>query len=378
MSEILPTPPLEGRDRQVVAQIHDMRRELSQHLRAPARWQGGLRRTLQARAVRGSNTIEGYTVSVSDAIAAMDADAPLTADEATWAEIMAYRRVLTYVLHVSVLPGFVIDAQTLRTMHFMLLEHELRKSPGQYRSTEIYVHDDRSGSNVYQGPPPERVPALMEALVTSLASRPGDDALVAAAMAHLNLVMIHPFRDGNGRMARILQTMVLARDRVVSPEFSSIEEWLGRNTDAYYRILASTGQGGWHPERDALPWVRFNLRAHHMQAQTARRRVREAELVWAELDLIQARHRLPESTSQALFDAHLGGRVTRASYADRAGVDVSTASRHLQGLTERELLEARGQTKGRHYVAGPALVTLRRRLVEARLPLDDPYPDLGA
>ena len=54
-------------------------------------------------------------------------------------------------------------------------------------------------------------------------------------MAHLNLVMIHPFEDGNGRMSRALQSLVLARDHIVAPEFASIEEYLGRNTPAYYQ-----------------------------------------------------------------------------------------------------------------------------------------------
>ncbi len=62
-------------------------------------------------------------------------------------------------------------------------------------------------------------------------------------MAHLNLTMIHPFKDGNGRMARALQTLVLSREGIVSPVFSSIEEWLGKNTLPYYNILAETGEG---------------------------------------------------------------------------------------------------------------------------------------
>jgi Fic family protein len=52
-------------------------------------------------------------------------------------------------------------------------------------------------------------------------------------MAHLNLVMIHPFRDGNGRMARALATLVLTRSDIGEPEFCSIEEWLGANTEDY-------------------------------------------------------------------------------------------------------------------------------------------------
>lgn len=68
-------------------------------------------------------------------------------------------------------------------------------------------------------------------------------------MAHLNLVMIHPFSDGNGRMARCLQTLVLAREGILEPEFSSIEEYLGRNTQDYYSVLAETSEGSWHPKK---------------------------------------------------------------------------------------------------------------------------------
>jgi Fic family protein len=77
-------------------------------------------------------------------------------------------------------------------------------------------------------------------------------------------------------MARALQTLVISRQGLAEPAFSSIEEWLGSNTTDYYRVLAFTGAGRWQPERDATTWVEFNLRAHHMQAQTLRRRFHEA------------------------------------------------------------------------------------------------------
>ncbi|MEU5786036.1 Fic family protein [Micromonospora lupini] len=71
-------------------------------------------------------------------------------------------------------------------------------------------------------------------------------------MAHLNLVKIHPWRDGNGRMSRCLHTLVLARDGVLAPEFSSIEEWLGvgRNTYAYHDALGEVGGPTWQPDND--------------------------------------------------------------------------------------------------------------------------------
>ena len=138
-------------------------------------------------------------------------------------------------------------------------------SVGRYRTKEIFVRDDRRGVDVYEGPDAELVPDLMRALSHSLAVPTSDDPLVRGSMAHLNLVMIHPFRDANGRMARALQTMVLAQDQVVEPTFSSIEEWLGNNAQDYYGVLAATGRS--HPLNDRIedpvgevqpPWQRVH------------------------------------------------------------------------------------------------------------------------
>src|SRR6516164_8478986 len=88
--------------------------------------------------------------------------------------------------------------------------------------------------NRIRGPDHALVPALMAELVSSLNVKSNLPSVLGAAMAHLNLVMIHPFSDGNGRMGRALQTMVLARDGILDPRFLSIEEYLGRNTLDYY------------------------------------------------------------------------------------------------------------------------------------------------
>ena len=60
-------------------------------------------------------------------------------------------------------------------------------------------------------------------------------------MAHLHLAMIHPCRDGNGRLARVVQSLVLAREGILAPQFCSIEEYLGRFTSDYHAVLAEVG-----------------------------------------------------------------------------------------------------------------------------------------
>src|SRR5580698_10377121 len=277
---IYTAPPLTSEDDVVLGEIHQMRKDLRKVLRTPRRWEGGLRRSAFARNIQGSNSIEGYIVAEDDAAAAIDDEEPFSADDKTFLEIQGYRQALGYVLAMSDADYATFDTTELRAMHYMMLSHDLGKSPGRYRKGPIYVHDERTDQVVYEGPDYADVPTLMEALAASLHVGLNSDPIVRSAMAHLNLVMVHPFRDGNGRMARALQTLVLAREQIMAPVFSSIEEYLGRNTESYYEMLAAVGRGSWTPQSDPLPWVRFCVRAHYFQARTQLRRVQETERLY--------------------------------------------------------------------------------------------------
>jgi len=371
-------PPLSSEDDAVLSEIHRMRRDLRRVLRTPRRWEGVLRRSALARAIQGSNSIEGYQVQEDDAAAAIDGEEPISADEETFVEISGYRQALGYVLAMSDADYATFDTTEIRAMHYMMLSHDLTKSPGRYRKGPIYVHDERSDQVVYEGLPAEDIPALMEALVASLQTGANNDPVVRSAMAHLNLVMIHPFRDGNGRMARALATLVLTRSDIGEPEFSSIEEWLGANTDDYYSVLAHTGHGSWQPRDDAQLWIAFSLRAHHMQAQTVARRMSEAGVTWGELDVLRSEHGLPERTMEAAFDAVLGYRVRRGGYMKRAAISEQTATRDLAALASAGILTAFGNGRGRYYAAGEPVREIRERLRAGRRPLRDPYPWMRA
>lgn len=375
---IYTAPPLTREDDAVLGDIHQMRKDLRYVLRTPTRWQGGLRRSALARAIQGSNSIEGYQVAEDDAAAAVDGEEPLSADAKTFQEIQGYRQALGYVLARRDEDYASFDATEIRAMHYMMLSHDDTKSPGRYRARPIYVLDERRDQVVYEGPDAATVPALMDALVDSLHTGVSLDPVVRSVMAHLNLVMIHPFRDGNGRMARALATSVLTRSDIGEPEFSSIEEWLGANAEDYYSVLAHTGHGFWQPRDDAHLWLTFCLRAHHMQAQTVARRVEEAGTIWIELDHLIAQQGLPERTTDALFDAVLGYRVRRATYLKRTEVSDQTATRDLAALATAGLLIPEGNGRGRYYTAGEPIRQIQERRRARRAPLRDPYPWMRA
>ena len=172
--------------------------------------------------------------------------------------------------------------------------------------------------------------------------------------------MIHPFSDGNGRIARALQTLVLARSGILTKEFCSIEEYLGKNTQSYYAVLAEVGAGSWHPERDARPWVRYCLTAHFRQASTIVRRARVLQRIWEALEHETKARGLPDRMIPALGDAALGLRVRNATYRGSAGISNNTASRDLKVLTDEGLLLSQGEKRGRYYVASDILVRVGR------------------
>jgi len=373
------TPHLEGQD-DVVALIDELRHALRRQVAEPRRWTGSLRRRTFARAVQGSNSIEGYVASLDDVVAAVEGEETLDATTETRRAIEGYRDALTYVLQLGHAGDVSVDESLIRSLHFMMLKYDLSKNPGRWRPGAVYVRREEDGEIVYEGPGGELVPGLVAELVDGLRD---DDSpgLIRAAMAHLNLVMIHPFSDGNGRMARCLQTLVLAHEQVLSPVFNSIEEYLGRNTPAYYDVLAVVGGGRYRPERDAGPWVRFCLTAHYRQARTLLRRVDESEQLWDRLTALVTRHEVPPRAVGALFDAAIGFRLRNSGY--RSAVEASegtslsdqTAGRDLRTLVDAGLLDPHGERRGRFYTGAPVLraewAAIRER--RQRRSEDDPF-----
>lgn len=359
-------------------QIDALRAELRFYLHRPRRWYGTLRRATFARAVQGSNSIEGYNASVEDVAALIDGEEPIEADEQTRLAIAGYRDAMTYVIQLApTAPD--IDASLVRSLHFMMMKYDLSKSPGQWRPGGIWV-EDSDGTTVYSAPGHEVVDELVNELLDQVADTSSPPA-VRAAMAHLNLALVHPFSDGNGRMARCLQTLVLASGGAISPEFSSIEEYLGRHTTTYYDVLTEVAQGAWSPDRSARPWLEFCLTAHIRQATTSLRRIREAEALWDSCEQVASHHGLPDRVVGALCDSARGWQLRRSLYVkitrSSTGEDISDtmATRDLAAMAAARLLEPFGEKRGRHYGATPQLRHLWHdiRTLRSERPFDDPY-----
>jgi Fic family protein len=372
-------PDLDDHEREVLSEIERLKTSLRFQLHEPRRWSGSLRRLSFARNIRGSNSIEGYDATLDDAAAVALGEEPLDADAETHLALEGYRHAMTYVLQLAQDPLVEVSEHLIKSLHFMMTHYDLKNRPGRWRHGAIYIRNDEAGEIVYEGADVEAIPELMAELVVAINAPSDEPPLVRAAMAHLNLVMIHPFRDGNGRMARCLQSLVLATNGTLAPVFMSIEEYLGRNTDAYYGVLRDVGASTWNPARDARPWIRFTLTAHLRQARTLQTRVRESERLWEEIEHLAEVTSLPERAIAVLFDAAIGLRIRNPTYRALASemdeeISEQTAGRDLRQLVEKGLLLARGEKRGRHYVRSRRLFDIRQRIIDARNPRDDSDP----
>lgn len=372
------TPTLTPTDLRVLDEIESMRHDLRHQVRPTVRWTKMLRRNFTARAIAGSNTIEGYAASVDDVEALMSGEEPLETGDETRREVEGYQRAMTYIQSLSDAgEEFRYDLGLINALHFMIQEHHPEKRPGRLRKGPVYITSpDDPAVFDYTGPDEKTVPALMAELVDRLNEGDQDVPVhVRASMAHLNLVKIHPWADGNGRTSRALSTLVFSREDLMPAEFSSIEEWLGQaqNTYRYYDVLKEVGGEVWSPRRDAGPWVRFALRAHHIQGQQAKRRLDVLHRAWIRLGEEAVGGGLDERVLCALLPAFWGARVRRTVYQQDAELSQQQAVRDMHKMVELGWLTPQGQARGRFYLAGERMQPVLEHIRQSTNPYADPY-----
>jgi Fic family protein len=167
---------------------------------------------------------------------------------------------------------------------------------------------------------------------------------------------IHPFSDGNGRVARILASMVMYRGGFRLPEFTSLEEWWGAHLTRYYEALACLGEA-WDPDADVTPFVRAHVRAQVTQVEALSLRHATERAVWTALeDNVTEDLSGPPRWADALFDAFFGRGVSNRYYRALAGVGAATAASDLRRLTSAGLLATIGAGRSTSYEGTPRLV----------------------
>ena len=352
---IFSTPTLGPELAERLATLDELRRRLGEQAGGvPMPWLGQLRRHVKAAAARSSVSIEGYEVSEADSLALAGGERGEDGGEAQLA-LASYARAMDHVGVMAEDPAFSWSERAILDLHFDVCLFQREKRPGRWRDGPISVSSPDGGPPEYVGPSAERVPGLMGEVVDWLEHGDLDAHVVLrAAMAHLNVISVHPFADGNGRISRIVQSLVLARGGLLTPELGSIEEHLGHNTAAYYRALRETQGGSYRPERDASGWVRFCLEAHIAQAEKRLEQIEQAAVRWGTLEALVEDRGWPDRIVIALEQSLFEG-ASRLAYSTEAGVSSVTAGGDFRRLLDAGLVAREGRTRNTRYVASQAL-----------------------
>ena len=344
------TPPIDESLHDKLDELKELRQALGREIDHPSPWLGTLRRLVKAASVESSTSIEGFAVPPDDAVAIVGGEEPVDPEDENRMAVACYARAMDHVGVMALDPGFRWLDRVILDLHFDACSFQRDRSPGLWRHGPIGV-TSTDGRLIYEGPDADDVPRLMAEVVGWLESGDLDAPVVLrGAMAHLHTVSVHPFRDGNGRVARIVQSLVLAREGILSPEFASIEEYLGSHTSAYYAVLERVQGGRYQPERDASEWVEFCVEAHLAQARRRLEQIQEAAVRWSFLESLVESRGWPDRLVIALEQSLIGG-ADRTSYGREAGVSAPTASNDLRRLVDAGLVTPHGRGRSTRYHA---------------------------
>src|SRR5205085_7405751 len=208
-----------------------------------------------------SSRIEGTQATVKD-VFEYEASDRSEDDTLGVREVINYRAAAREGLRL--LSDAPLSENVIRAIHRILMQDVRghQRAPGEFRRVEVYVgQKDLPDQARYVPPLPHVIPELMSNLMVYINSEDEQDELVQIGIAHYQFEAIHPFRDGNGRIGRLLIPLMLYKQKRLSYPVIYISEFLERYKDEYHRLLHGVDE-----KQDWNAWLEFFLGGLTMQA----------------------------------------------------------------------------------------------------------------
>jgi Fic family protein len=306
-----------------------------------------LRRVATIESIGSSTRIEGSKLTdreVERLLANLQIQSFATRDEQ---EVAGYAKVMEMAF--SAWPDIVVTENHIKQLHRDLLVYSSKDAwhRGSYKTTSnsVAAFDDsgRQIGVVFETASPFDTPRLMAELIEWLHAQ--RDAtllhpLLAIAVWVVVFLEIHPFQDGNGRLSRVLTTLLLLQSGYAYVPYSSLESVIEENKEAYYLALRQT-QGTIRTDNpNWQPWLLFFLKSLTEQVRRLSKKVEREKLVLAPL---------PTLSLQIVEFAREHGRITMGDAIRLTGASRNTLKLHFKALTEQQHLQQHGSGRGVWY-----------------------------
>lgn len=332
--------------------LEQARRDI-EALEVPSALERALQRVTEARGAHMSTRIEGNPMTEEEVRAEFARATPGSGRAEL--ENRDYRDAARFARQIAGDFDADIDGGLIRALHYLVSRNtDTQGTAGQYRTEANVVR--KSGAVIYQPPPPLEVPRLMDDLVAWLREHRGDThPAILAAVAHAELVNVHPFDDGNGRTARALTKYFLDRGGWHLRGLVSSEQVFGEDVEAYYAALRAFGPRYPGQDFDLTEWCAWLVGGLMAPAQFVVEVARNLAW-WRELDEAMLEiEGLPRRSTLALQAVFFTGSTKKGEYAQDAGISPATAASDLGRLVALQYLRRTGAGRSTKYVAGARL-----------------------
>ncbi|HZQ29860.1 MAG TPA: Fic family protein [Patescibacteria group bacterium] len=193
------------------------------------------------RTVHFGTHIEGNELTINQAEKILQGK-EISARERDVQEVLNYRRVMDYISDKA---DSKVSEDTIKEIHKLTVQKILPSDEsGVYRKTQVVVKNSKTGQVSFRPPMAVSIPFQIRDLVFFISSKEDVHPVLKAGAVHYELVRIHPFVDGNGRVGRALSTLVLFQEGYDIRKFFSLEEYFDTNAERYYEALQSVGNDG--------------------------------------------------------------------------------------------------------------------------------------
>lgn len=308
-----------------------------------------LRRVATIESVGSSTRIEGARLSDSEVealLANLDINSFRSRDEE---EVAGYAEAMSMVFdtweHIS------LTENHIKQLHGMLLKYSTKDVAhrGEYKkfpnNVEAFDANGKSVGVIFEAASPFDTPRLMtevvEATRRALTDRELHPLLVIAAFV-VHFLAIHPFQDGNGRLSRVLTTLLLLQAGYRYVPYSSMERIVEENKDGYYRALRMSQKEIRTEGENLDAWVRFFLQTLKKQKDVLLRKVEQEQLL----------ERMPPVSEQLMALARERGRLTITEAVTVLAINRNTIKLHLRQLVQSGHLLQHGTGKATWYTTG--------------------------
>lgn len=304
-----------------------------------------------------SSQIEGTQSSLSDLLLFEIDDAPgVPLDDVR--EVSNYVKAMTHGLRRLRDDDFPLSVRLLREIHGILLSRGrgADRDAGEFRRSQNWVGGTRPGNADFVPPPPDHVASCMSELERFLhETSSGLPPLIKAGLVHVQFETVHPFLDGNGRLGRLLITLLLCAEGVLREPLLYLSLYFKTHRQTYYSLLQRVREEG-----DWEAWLEFYLQGvRDTAAQAAQTAQRLLELFAADRAKIETLDRAASSVAR-VYDLVKEDLLLSIPAASRQlNLAQPTVSRAVEQLTRLGVLkEITGRSRGRIFAYGHYLAIL--------------------